>query len=144
MPEVGPDVGRVASVSAEAGAQPIAALSQAPAVLDGFSPGGTREYEKISQEYLIALAEASRAVALRKKADSASAFHVQIAAEALSGDRSRAARRSGEIGALLIGGGFSYLGSVIYGSSYTFKNAVIVFIPLLVGCALYVYSVARG
>ena len=144
MPEVEPGVGSNAPTPAEASTGPITASGQTPESLDGFSPGGAKEYEKISQEYLIALAETSRAVALRKNADVASPFHVQVAAEALGGDRGRFAQRLGEIGTLLIGGGLSYLGTVVYGSSYTFKNSLIVFVPLLIGCILYAYRLARG
>jgi hypothetical protein len=144
MPDEGAGGGSNEPTPDEASARPTGSSGQTPASLDGFSPGGAKEYEKISQEYLIALAETSRAVALRKNADVASPFHVQVAAETLGGDRGRTAQRLGEIGTLLIGGGLSYLGTVIYGSSYTFKNSLIVFIPLLIGCILYAYRLARG
>ena len=39
----------------------------------------------------------------------------------------------------LVGAGLAYLGTVVTGSSYTFENAMLVFIPLLVGFALYAY-----
>jgi hypothetical protein len=110
----------------------------------GFSAAGAAEYTKASQGYLIALEQASRAVAKAKKSDSVSEFHVQIAVDALGGDHNSRFRRISETGSLLIGLGLGNLAMVIYGSSYTFRNALIVFVPLLVGFTLYSYSWGRG
>jgi hypothetical protein len=110
----------------------------------GFSPAGAAEYTKATQGYLIALEQASRAVAKAKKSDSVSESHVQIAVGSLGGDHNSRFRHIGQAGSLLIGSGLGYFAMVIYGSSYTFKNSVIIFLPLLFGFILYAYSWGRG
>jgi hypothetical protein len=143
MPEINSQTTGIAEQSL---AQPASSSSSSiltPVGPIGFSVAGAAEYTKASQNYLIALELASRAVAKYKKSDSVSEFHVQIAVDALGGDQGNRIRRISEVGSLLIGAGLGYLAMVIYGSSYTFKNALILFTPLLIGFTLYSYSWGR-
>jgi hypothetical protein len=109
-----------------------------------FSIEGREEFSRAGELYLTALEQASIAVARRKQADSISAPHVQLAVDALDSQPKKRIERIREIGILLIGAGFGYLSITIFGDSYTFKNALLSFIPLLVGFAFYAYSLGRS
>jgi hypothetical protein len=112
--------------------------------LMGFGRDGAQEYDKAVREYLIGLEQLSRALARKRKSEVVSPFDVQQATVFLGADPDRKFRHIGEIGTLLIGAGLAYLGNVIFGSSYTFGSALLVFLPLLVGCILYAFSWGRS
>ena len=109
----------------------------------GFGPSGAAEYNKFVDEYSIALKQASRAVAQLRKAEVVAPFDVQIAAGSLNVNRNNRFRHIGEIGTLLIGAGLAYACNVMFTSSWTFKNALIMFIPIIVGSILYTYTWRR-
>lgn len=114
----------------------------------GFGPDGAKEYQKIAQEYLIGLEQLSRVLARKRKSEVVSPFDVQTAAVSMGDSPERKLRHLSELGTLFVGAGLAYLGNVIFAppspSPYTFKNALLVFLPLLVGCILYAFSWGRG
>lgn len=109
-----------------------------------FSIDSRDEFSRACELYFSALEQASIAVARRKQADSISAPHVQLAVDALDSQPKRRTERIREIGILLIGVGAGYLSITIFGDSYTFKNSLLSFIPLLVGFAFYAYSLGKS
>jgi hypothetical protein len=122
----------------------MAMADTVPSELAGFDPAGASEYEKQSREYRKALEQVSRAIAKQRNSDSVIPFHVQLAVESLGKDSGQKFKRLNELGALLIGASLANLGVIIFGSAYTFKSALLVFIPLLPGCILYAYTWRRG
>lgn len=111
--------------------------------LTGFGPHGAARYERYVQEYLITLEKASRAVAKQRGVEVVGPTEVKLAADSLGIVGDRKAKRAGEMGALLIGAGLAYLASVLVEHKTTFVNALISFIPLLIGVALIVFSWSR-
>jgi hypothetical protein len=109
-----------------------------------FSPEGFDEYAKATDSYTAALEEASRVIAKHKRAASIAPFHVQLAIDALDGGHGGRIERVREIGILLIGAGLGYLSIMISSSSYTPKNFLLTFIPLILGFAAYAYSWGRA
>jgi hypothetical protein len=132
-------------VTSSASEGPAALPQQVAAAPDKtiFSEAASVELSRYGTAYLLALEQASRAVADGKGAEMVLASDVQTAAAALGAKRNRKFKRIGEVGALLVGAGLGYVGTVVLTSSYTFKNALVAFIPLLVGTALYILSWAR-
>lgn len=116
---------------------------QIVAELNGYSPDGLEEYHKAAREYLIALDRLSTAKAKLKNSDTVGSYHVRVAVDMLNTGKSDWLSHVNDIGILLVGAGLGYLGIVIFGSSYTFKNAMIAFMPLLIGCIMYAYASGR-
>jgi hypothetical protein len=108
-----------------------------------FSEAASVELSKYGAEYVLGLEQVSRALAQGKGAEMVLAADVQTAAAGLGARQHGKFKRIGEVGALLIGAGLGYVGTVVLSSSYTFKNALVAFIPLLVGTALYIASWTR-
>jgi hypothetical protein len=111
--------------------------------LIGFGPHGAAQYQKHVEEYLIILEKTSRAVAEQRGVEVVGPAEVTQAANSLGIAGSRKAKHAGEIGALLIGAGLAYLGSVLVEHKTTFSNAVISFVPILIGVVLTVFSWTR-
>jgi len=131
-------------VEAEADAPPVAEKTKPTGSRPtDFSPAGLAEYEDAARNYIVALEQASRGLARLKNSDLISAYHVQLAVDLLSSGKKRWVSRISDVGTLLIGAGLGYLGSMVFGSSYTFKNALISFAPLLLGCVAYAYAWGR-
>lgn len=114
-------------------------------ILTGFTTAGAGHYANVTNDYLITLEQMSRSVAKSKGSTVVDNGHVSLAAQALGTDAgSKGVSRLGDIGLFLAGAAIGYLGNVVIGSEYTFGNALIVFVPLTLGIALYCYSWGRG
>ncbi len=105
-----------------------------------FSPNGLAEFKKATDNYVMALEQACQAIARRRRSDQVSEYEVRLATDVLDTRRTGRTERIREIGILLIGAGLSYLTVMVFGSSYTFRNALITFVPLLFGSIAYAYS----
>jgi hypothetical protein len=136
-----PDPGNVTGAAIQA---PVTASAPADGdpqpTPDGFGHDGAAEYQRFASEYLTRLDQLSRVSAQNRESEAVSPFDVRWAAGMLRGGRAAKGKHASEIGTLLIGASLAYLGSVIYGSAYTFANGMLIFLPLLVGCILYTYS----
>jgi hypothetical protein len=108
-----------------------------------YSEKAATELEQNAQDYLTSLEQMSQSIARTKQADSVSASHVRLAAEALGFKSSGRSRWTREIGALTIGVGLTNLASVLLTSSYDFLSAVLICVPVLGGFAMYLYGLAR-
>jgi len=109
-----------------------------------FSREGLVEYEETVRSYMVDLQEASETIARHKKSDTIAAFHVQLATDALGSGKSEVIERLREIGILVIGAGLGFLTVMITTSSYTPKNWLLTFIPLLLGGSAYFYCWGRA
>lgn len=112
--------------------------------LTGFGPQGAAQYQRYVSAYLITLEKTSRAVAKQRGVEVVGPTEVKLAADSLGIVGDRKAKHAGEIGGLLVGGGLAYFFSVLGGGQTTFSNAVISFVPILIGVALIVFSWTRG
>lgn len=108
-----------------------------------FGPQGAARYQRYVEAYLITLEKTSRTVAKQRGVEVVGPTEVKLAADSLGIVGDRKAKHAGEIGALLVGGGLAYFGSVLGAGATTFSNAIISFVPILVGVALVVYSWSR-
>jgi hypothetical protein len=144
MSDSGQQVGATIRPSARGNASSIEQASYAVPSLTGFGEDGAAEYHEFVSKYLIALEQVSRASARNRESEVVSPFDVRVAASSLRGFGNNKTKHADEIGTLLIGASLAYLGSVIYGSNYTWGNALLIFLPLLIGGILYAYSWNRG
>jgi hypothetical protein len=108
-----------------------------------FSPAGLVKYDNATRNYVVALQQTSRGIARLKNSDLISAYHVQLAVDLLSSGKKTWVSRISDVGTLLIGAGLGYFGGMVFDSSYTFKNLLISFVPLLLGCVAYAYAWGR-
>jgi hypothetical protein len=137
MSEVSPEVGETAQA---AGLQGAASVKEPVHVVAQL---GVAAYEKAAQDYIIALEQTSRAKAKLKNSNVIVPYHVQLAVDFLSSGKKGWVARVSDVGVLLIGAGLGYLGNMIFGSSYTVRNSIFSFVPLLLGCMAYAYAWGR-
>jgi hypothetical protein len=115
----------------------------APSLLR-YSLEARQEHASRTVDYFVSLEELSRVIAKQKQSDDVQASHVRLAAEALGRNKARKLfRRAAEIGVLFAGAGLGYLGNVLISEAYTFTNAVIFGVPILVGVGIYFYAVGQ-
>jgi histone H3/H4 len=115
----------------------------APSLLR-YSIEAQQEHATRTADYFVSLESLSRVIARQKQSDDVQASHVGLAAEALGKNTSpKTIRRTAEIGFLMAGAGLGYLGNVILSEAYTFGNAMIFGVPILVGVGMYSYALGR-
>lgn len=100
------------------------------------------EHGKRELQYGKDLERLSRTIAKQKNSDDVQKRHVEDAASALSAG-SNSVVRIAEIGLVIAGFGFGYLGNVILSNEFDVKNVLIFMIPIMIGACMYTYALGR-
>jgi hypothetical protein len=105
-----------------------------------FSPSAASEMAATVEKYRLSLESGSRAFALAKHSDVVSASDIQLAASSLVVKQERGKiQRIRDISVLVMGLGLGELAIMVLSSTYTVRDLVLMFIPLLVGAVIYAF-----
>jgi hypothetical protein len=107
------------------------------------SPAAQEEFQKLNATHALRVRELATNAARAKNADVVSKSDITFAANAMGMSITKKRYKvASDFGAGFIGAALAGGVAIVIADTYTFKTALAVGIPLLIGLALYIYSYA--